>query len=140
MKRLPNWRSRLAAAVLESHAPFEWGKNDCAIFAARCAEAVTGIDYAADWRGTYSTMKGAAAALQKRGFSDLTALVVGILGADAEVHPALARRGDVALLQTDSELGWAIGVIDHERLGVMTETGYGTVDRSMAVRAFRVGE
>jgi hypothetical protein len=142
MKRLPNWRSRLADAVQASLESFKWGANDCAMFAARCIEAVIGMDCAADWRGTYSDMSGAVAALHAHGYDDLPSLIVGILGADAEIHPSQARRGDLALIQTGSILGWAVGIFDHERVGVMTLTGYGTTDRTdpRIVRAFRVGE
>lgn len=140
MRRLPSWRSRLFAAIQKSGEPFQWGQNDCAIFTARCVEAVIGTDYAQEWRGTYSDMAGAGRALADHGYDDLPALVIGLLGADSEIHPSQARRGDIALIQTDSALGWAIGVFDHERLGVMTEGGYGTEDRGKASRAFRVGE
>ncbi len=140
MKRLPDWRSRLFAVIQNSNRPFEWGENDCALFAARCAEAVLGIDYAEGWRGTYSDMDGAMAALAAHGYTDLPSLLIGILGAEAEIHPSRARRGDLVLIQTESALGWSIGVFDHERIGVLTLQGYGTEDRSKATRAFKVGE
>lgn len=140
MKRLPDWRSRLFAAIQNSNVPFQWGENDCALFAARCVQAVVGVDYADGWRGTYSDMAGAIGALAAHGYADLPSLVIGLLGAESEIHPSQARRGDLVLIQTESALRWAIGVVDHERIGVMTATGYGTEDRSKASRAFKVGE
>ncbi len=37
--------------------PFEWGKNDCALWCAGACEEISGIDPASDLRGTYSTRR-----------------------------------------------------------------------------------
>jgi len=40
-KRLKNWQSRLNQYLLQDHS-FEWGKNDCVLFAVGSIQSVTG--------------------------------------------------------------------------------------------------
>lgn len=47
--------------------PFEWGKVDCATWAASCVEFCTGFDPAANLRGTYKTAFGCRRILIKGG-------------------------------------------------------------------------
>lgn len=52
MPRLPDWQARMRALIADRlHRPFEWGVNDCALFAADAVVAMTGFDPAADLRG-----------------------------------------------------------------------------------------
>lgn len=93
--RLPNWQSRLQACLAERWArPFAWGTQDCALLAADCAQACTGVDPADELRGRYATARGAAGLLSARG--GLAALAAERLG--AEVPPAMAQPGDVGLV------------------------------------------
>lgn len=139
MRRHPAWRSRLFNTVHAAiRQPFKWGENDCALFAARCIEAVTGQDAgAAQYLGAYDSRDGAYALLASLGHADLASLIIATLGAASEIHPSRARRGDIALLQTAE--GEAIGVFDTERIGAIGLTGYATLERELAVRAFKVG-
>lgn len=56
-------------AFLESalRRPFAWGRFDCALFAGAWAEALTGVDAGAPWRGRYSTALGCARLLKREG-------------------------------------------------------------------------
>jgi hypothetical protein len=63
LQRLPDWRERLGR-MLESagELEFEWGEFDCALHAANCVRAITGVDDpAAAYRRRYSDEESAAA-------------------------------------------------------------------------------
>ncbi len=97
--RRDNWEAALRARVeLARDRLFEWGANDCALFAADCVEAITGFDLAAAFRGKYTTAAGARRMLMRYGEGSLEATVTALLG--APVAPALARRGDVVLFRS----------------------------------------
>ena len=96
--RLRDWQSRLDAAIREARArPFEWGRHDCALFAAGCVAALTGADPASDLRGRYTTETGAARVIKRLG---------GLEGiGDARLGPRVpvlcAQVGDVGLIEQD---------------------------------------
>jgi len=69
---------------------FEWGKTDCCMFAADIVAAMTGIDYAAEFRGRYKTMRGAARLLRKKSLVEIM---------DGKLHRTKhPKRGDVVLI------------------------------------------
>ncbi len=56
MTKKVNWQKEVSELIRElQQTPFEWGANDCCLFASDVAKAQTGIDMAAKYRGTYST-------------------------------------------------------------------------------------
>jgi hypothetical protein len=93
--RLPDWPMRLHALVVAATAkPFAWGAHDCCTWAADAVQAITGIDHAADLRGTYSTQAQAGAVLAQHGG------LRGVAGrAGPAIRPLFARPGDVGLLR-----------------------------------------
>jgi hypothetical protein len=133
--RKADWRSRLSAVVEgKRRLALSFGTNDCALFAADCVEAMTGVDLAARFRGRYSSADEAIALLLAEGFTDLCEFVASCL---EECAPSLARAGDVMAFQS-SETGWALGIVNGERVTVLRHDGLGTVSREIAQRAFRV--
>ena len=50
-----------ATVSLWRRTKFEWGKTDCILSVCDHVQAVTGIDPAAPWRGTYDSQDGAQA-------------------------------------------------------------------------------
>lgn len=92
MTRLPDWEARLAAYVASVRdRPFEWGEHDCILFCAAAADAMTGVDIAAGYRGKYHSRRGAASILKKQGKGTL----IRTLNATLERRkPGRARRGD----------------------------------------------
>ena len=72
--RVSNWEA-LANDYLASKAneAFEWGVNDCALFAADLVLLITERDIAADYRGNYDDQISAAAALREYGEGTLEA-------------------------------------------------------------------
>lgn len=103
LKRQKYWATRGYHRFLLSRAkaPFAWGGNDCALFAADGIKAITGVDIADDFRGKYSTEEEALALVKT--------VCNGATVADAAVHcaqkhglvewpkPLLARRGDLVV-------------------------------------------
>lgn len=121
--RLARWEPRLRLYLEEQrHAPFAWGRNDCALFVAGAVAAMTGVDLAAAFRGGYSDARGAAAALKAHGAGTLRATVTALLG--PALHPARAMRGDV--VECRKALGvctggwfWMVGENEHGQPGLL---------------------
>lgn len=91
----PNaWRTALDALVAARMTqPFEWGKQDCCLWAADCVLASTGIDHAADVRGTYADAAGALRVLARLGGIEAVAARAG-----APIPALGAGVGDVGLI------------------------------------------
>ena len=96
MTRLPDWEDRLHEFLNENAArEFSYGEWDCALFGANAVLALTGVDFAKNFRGRYQSAAGAVRALAEHGAGDLTSTFSAALG-DA-CNPALAGRGDMVL-------------------------------------------
>lgn len=66
--RLPDWEQRLHEFMCDARGrEFEWGQWDCILFACAAAEAITGHDAAADYRGQYNSEAGARSILRRLG-------------------------------------------------------------------------
>lgn len=92
--RVDQWPEILAAEIERArNRPFQWGTHDCALMAADIVLAMTGVDYAAEFRGRYRSALGAARLLKRGG--GLWAVLDRQLG--ASVPAAMAQRGDVVL-------------------------------------------
>ena len=106
--RRQDWPLRLNAwldSVRER--TFAWGEFDCALGAADAVFAMTGVDYAVEFREAYFSKRNAAKLLAQRG--GLEALVTHALGAPLD-SPKLAQRGDVVLVDSGGE-GPALAVV-----------------------------
>jgi hypothetical protein len=119
--------------------PFDWNGNECVIaFVCRHIEVLTGQDLAGDKRGRFSDAASAYRLMREEGFDDLADLVATYL--PEYEHPSEAELGDIVTIPVNTPFKHALGIINHERVLTMTEArGIGTVDRSLADRAFRVG-
>lgn len=92
----PDWHNRLIAVIRAAEKrPFLWGEHDCCLFAADCAEAMTGENFADGWRGTYDCETGAKKALL-RGGGSLEKVLAKYLD---EVPVKMAQRGDIAIVE-----------------------------------------
>jgi hypothetical protein len=112
--RRPDWAARLLETVAaHKHVPFSYGVHDCSIFAAKCADAVTGSDITSTL--AYTDIKTAAAFRRKEG--GIEAAVTKRLG---EPIPGCgARRGDVCLIDRKTlgvSLGTSIAVLSDKKL------------------------
>jgi len=107
MQRHENWSERLEAFFAERRElVFEWGTNDCALFAADAVLLITGEDLAAEYRGRYGSAKDALNLIKEADGLDAIATVK--LG--DRIDWRLAQRGDVVLV--DMEGRRCLGVCD----------------------------
>lgn len=127
--RHKDWPEKLVAYLHHNlDTPFEWGTFDCCLFAADAVHAMTGIDFAAAFRGKYHTEKGAVRALIKYGNGDIKHTLNAIFG---PLKPRLnAGRGDLVLVGTDT--GDALGVVASGKIWVATLDGLATMPLSHA--------
>lgn len=135
VSRLPDWRPRLVAFLTAAQrAPFRPGQHDCALFAAGAVAAMTGQDYAAPYRGRYTTIRGGIRVLRADGFADHIALAAHHL---PERPVAFARAGDLAVVPTED--GPALGVVQGAGIYVLSPAGgLSLVPLTAATRAFGV--
>lgn len=136
--RKKDWRAQFEATIDEiKRTPFEWGVHDCGpSLAGRLVHAMTGVDLAAQYAGTYASEEEAAKIIRDAGFATLGDMVASMLPA---IHPSQARVGDIAAIATDRPCGHGLGVVNGERIFVLTLTGIGTMALAKATMAFRVG-
>jgi hypothetical protein len=103
--RLPDWETRLAAAMRpHMQAPMQYGVCDCFIICADAVRAVTGNDPFKGVRGRYKTETGAAKLLRKRGFNSVQDAWASLF---EPIHPAVAQRGDILIFDTDEGIAGA---------------------------------
>ena len=104
--RCEGWEKKLADVIKQRRfATFVWGQHDCCLFAADCALAITGTDWAADFRGQYDSAAGAAKQIAKRG--GFEAMITGLLG-DPLASVTTAQRGDVVMVDQDGHPALAV--------------------------------
>lgn len=133
VKRRHDWRARLQSYLASvAREPFEYGRHDCALFAAGAVEAMTGSDLARGFRG-YRTEKGGIKKLRKKGYDDQFAFLEATL---REIPPAFAKVGDVAVVPSDE--GPALGIVQGEWIHVLRREGIANMPRLSATRAFEV--
>ena len=131
--RTRGWQGRLVDYLASvSRRPFDEAEHDCALFTSGAVAAMTGVDHAAAWRGTYGSTTEGLRALKAAGHEDHVALVASLY---PEVEPAFADAGDIGVV----ELGnWPLlGIVQGEGVYVVTEKGLGVVSRLLMTRAFR---
>lgn len=95
--RVTDWELRLDDAIRVT-GPFAWGSADCCMFAARVVKAITGAEFAE--RFHYRDQFGARKILSRYG--GVEGIATRFLGLPKEA--ALARRGDVVLVQTPKSM------------------------------------
>lgn len=130
--RHADWRARLNAAIEERRLT---KSCNCGWFIGDCVLAMTGVDIAAPYRGRCESAAQCLALLAADGFPDVCAFLVSLF---EEIHPSRARAGDIMAFPVEAVGGWALGVVNGERVTVLEGRGLGTVLRDGGRRAFRV--
>jgi hypothetical protein len=98
MKRLHDWQTQFESFIHErQEMQFVWGTNDCAIFAADCVQALTGIDPALQGLREHTTEKQALRALERHG--GLVGIATAAMG--EPVTAMFANIGDVVLSKSE---------------------------------------
>lgn len=137
MMRMEDWRRRLGEYVNDARTtPYAFGRQDCWLFVAGAVAAMTGIDHAKPHRGRYKTARGALGIVKRAGASNMA----DFAGLFLEEHesPVVAQIGDVMAIPTDDAFGFSLGILNGERVLVVSPNGIDTRDRSEATRAFKV--
>lgn len=100
MTRVSGW-PRLLDDYIDAcrHRPFVWGEHDCGLFAANWIRMATGYDAGAQWRGRYTTERGAWRVLMNDGLRTMED--VGMAAMGDPMDPAFAGRGDAASVLSD---------------------------------------
>ena len=137
MTRKEDWRKRLGDYVAGLRTrPYAFGSQDCWLFVAGAVKAMTGTDYAKPHRGRYKTARGALGIVKRARASNMAEFAALFL--DEHDAPVFAQIGDVMAIPTKDAFGFSLGILNGERILVVTPTGVDTRDRSEATRAFKV--
>lgn len=106
LERISNWEESLYNYILSKrHQPFEYGSNDCCMFAAGATQAITGIDPMSEFRGKYKSLATSVRALKEIGAGDLESTMDSKF---PEIPVSSAKRGDIAFF--DGSLGVVMGL------------------------------
>lgn len=134
MMRFSDWQVRLVAYLSQaSGKAFQEGLHDCALFGAGAVLTMTGMDYAAPYRGRYSTTRGGLRILKREGFADHIALAAHHL---SDKGKARANPGDLAVVAGIG--GPALGVVQGEAIYVLQPDRMALVPLIAAQRVFEV--
>jgi hypothetical protein len=126
--RVPNWESKLADFVeSKSNEPFKWGVHDCATFACKCVEVITGVYPIKDrWKSKAKAVR----MLKERSIIDRTSDVL------EEIDVNLAKRGDVVATMTED--GIALGIFMSPVAVFASKSGTSIRRRHELLRAWKV--
>src|SRR4051812_38936672 len=104
MTRLHDWQLRLEAFARErAGAPFAWGSNDCALFAADAVQAITGERVCEELRG-HETAREAIRML--RALGGVRSVAAAALGEPIPV--LMAAIGDVVVIEAGKREALAV--------------------------------
>lgn len=111
-RRIEQWPTELSRFLRERrNVPFKYGANDCLMFPADAVLQMSGVDFAEQWRGQYSTKEEAKVILDNNG--GVEGIISSVLGFKGTRNLLTAKRGDVVIAHT---LWGAMG-------GVVDDTG-----------------
>jgi hypothetical protein len=143
MERLAEWEKRFGYFLLDHAAHprgFEWGKFDCALFAADCIIAITGVDIASELRGHYKSYNSARRIMRRTAGYGLESLADKLTAEHRaySVDIKMARRGDMLLF--DTLLGPTLGVVSLDGITAFVPARLGVEPRRAldARRAWRI--
>jgi len=129
--RIPTWEDALANYIaIKRHEPFEYGVNDCCLFAAGAVLEITGEDPMPEFRGKYYSLKGSLKAIKEIGAGTLEATLDGKF---PEVEIGYAQRGDLAFFDG------SVGVVISGFAYFASDDGLEKVPRAMWDKCWSVG-
>jgi hypothetical protein len=146
-RKKQNWQTLLHEFLeLRGPAPFAWGSNDCALFAADAVMAMTGADMGAPVRGKYTDQAGAVAAMETiTGKPDATAMdlalhLCSLHGLPQRKSLLFAQRGDIVVLTNpDGSQSLGIVALDGRHALFVTEAGLRRMKVGKCAAAWQVG-
>jgi hypothetical protein len=129
--RIPTWEEALVNYMAEKrHEPFEYGVNDCCLFAAGAVLQITGEDPMPEFRGKYDSLKGSLKVIKEIGAGTLEATLDGKF---PEVGIGHAQRGDLAFF--DGSVGVVMGGFAY----FASDDGLEKIPRAMWDKCWSVG-
>jgi hypothetical protein len=129
--RINAWEEALVNYITtKRHEPFEYGVNDCCLFAAGAVEAITTEDPMPEFRGQYDSLKGSLKAIKDIGAGTLEATMDSKF---PEVAIGHAQRGDLAFF--DDSIGVVMGSFAY----FVSDDGLERVNRSLWDKCWGVG-
>jgi hypothetical protein len=130
MIRKTNWEEELSDYIASKRdEPFEYGVNDCCMFAAGAVEAMTGENPMEEFVGSYKTLAGSLRSLKNIGEGSLEATIDGKFD---EVEIGRAQRGDLAFF--DGSVGVVLGGFAY----FVTDEGLERISRDYWDKCWRV--
>lgn len=131
VERLSNWESNLSDYLASKREEtFQYGKYDCAHFAAGAVKAITGQNPMADIDQAYDTKIGSLRVIKSLGHTNLEQVL------DEMFYPCsigFAQTGDLAFHDG------SVGVVVGGKAVFATEIGYTMIDRSEWTKAWGIG-
>lgn len=139
LSRRPDWQSALSAYVVAcANQPFRYGAMDCGLFVAGSIEAVTGVDVAAELRGTYSTRTQAFEVIRsvcgRKSMGAIADHLASKFGIE-QVGVLRAGRGDAVQSRTGR-----LGIVAMHGTEILTPARHGLLRLPLehAARAWRI--
>ena len=129
--RISTWEDALSNYIAtKRHDPFEYGVNDCCLFAAGAVEAITGKDPMSEFRGKYDSLKTSLKAIKDIGAGTLEATMDNKF---PEVAIGHAQRGDLAFFNE------SVGVVVGGFAYFVSDDGLERINRSLWNKCWSVG-
>lgn len=132
--RVNNWQVVFEATVKANQTKkFAYGTHDCCLWAANCAKALTGVDYAEPWRGKY-TDKVSADAFVKAG-GGLEAMVTSTTKIQP-LNPLYANVGDIVLAVSNATE--MLGICNGDSFLAPSATKLVAMPMSLATKVWKI--
>jgi hypothetical protein len=129
--RIISWEDALVNYIaIKRNEPFEYGINDCCMFAAGAVEAITGQDPMSEFRGQYDSLKTSLKVIKEIGAGTLEATMDSKF---PEVAIGHAQRGDLAFF--DDSVGVVMGGFAY----FVSDDGLERINRSLWDKCWGVG-
>lgn len=129
--RISAWEEALSEYIAtKRYDRFEYGFNDCCLFAAGAVIAVTGEDPMPEFRGKYDSLKGSLKVIKEIGAGTLEATMDSKF---LEIEIGHAQRGDLAFF--DDSVGVVMGSFAY----FVSDDGLERVNRSLWDKCWGVG-
>ncbi|MBP3955385.1 hypothetical protein J8F10_08840 [Gemmata sp. G18] len=131
--RIEGWEGLLNEHIEQArHVEFEWGMNDCALWAADWVKKANGNDFASAWRGLYSSEAELEQLMAEREL-ELPADIADDVGLP-QMHVGFAQRGDIV-----QHPQGCLGICNGMHSYFLMERGVTRLRTKDCVKAWRVG-
>ena len=135
MSRLDNWNSNLFNLIaVKRDEEFKYGTNDCTLFGADIVQAITGVDLASEFRGTYKTLRGGLKKLKAAGYADHVDYLDKNL---VPVEIAFAQAGDIGVVEIGDIKSICL-IMGRNAYALSEKEGLVLIGLDKVERAFRV--